>query len=582
MKKRSSAADGPRVPRSAGWLLAAAAWLGVSLQALAQAPAADGPAAPETSAAAAGEPEVPQPPALPRLAVPDEVARPAGTAPVAADQPQSPPREGLRFEPSLRSTVTVTDNALFLSNTSGRSDVVIDLVPGLSVRGETSRLRLNGDFALVGRSYLRGTQDDHVFPSGNLLGSLELVRQRVFVEAGVSAVQTAIDPVRGLDGGVSDSNAQTTVQYRLSPYVQGEFAPGLRYLARSDNVLTRVWDTLPSTDARLSGNGYLGRHLVQVEQAPRRLGWRLWYQRTDSEPDYELSPHDRYELARAALLGAFNEQLTLGLRVGTERNNFAQEDLQDDTIYGAEIAWRPTERTRFDYWWEHRFFGAAWEGTFSHRTPWMAFNLTGQRDLLTSQQQLFYLPSGGSVAALLDGILTTRIPDPTQRAAAVAELIARGRLPNTVAGAMPIISNDVYRAQTISGQMAWLGPRTSLSLSAYVARTDALSGLSLVPVAPGDPVDRQHYEQRGAELACGYRLSTVDTGTVSYSRAVVESSGDAADERSVLQSYRLQWNRLLSPRTSAAFGLRYQTMRYRISQQHERESALFGGISHRF
>jgi uncharacterized protein (PEP-CTERM system associated) len=518
-------------------------------------------------------------PAVPRLPMP-QIEPPSG--PVAPSAVGGFERRGFRLEPTLRASVTFTDNSNFGLRLPPQDELIFDVAPGFRVAGESSRLRLTGGLELIGRYFVNDTQTDRVLPSGNVLGTFDLYNGTVFLEAGVSAVQELIDPIGTVADTTSINNTQTSIQYSISPYVTRESTSGLNYLIRSDNTHsdTRRYGQPARPDAS-AADGYFGRHEARFEQRPRRIGWRLWYLRTDSQADVPLAQTDTYELARAALLLQLVDRLTIGARIGREHNNFALVGEQDGTIFGAEMNWRPTERTRVEGWWENRFFGSAWDGTFAHRMPWLVFEIVSSRDLATYQQLVFGLPTGGNVATLINEMLRTRVPDEAQRGRLVEELIARGRLPREVDGPANIYSDDVSRTQRLTARIAFIRMRHSITLSGYKSRTEDLSELGLGEVI-GTGSSATNNQQSGGEAMYTLRVSPLDTVGASLRYYRARGLGDFSEEQSRQLVYRLEWTRMLAPHTFGLVQVRHQDFQFEADAGRERESALVLGIAHRY
>src|SRR5262249_21584501 len=138
------------------------------------------------------------------------------------------------------------------------------------------------------------------------------------------------------------------------------------------------------------------------------------------------------QLARFRGIYEYGPQLEVSGSIGYEDNSYPLTDYRD-VIYGIQTHYRPTERTNLIAGWEHRFFGASYLFTLDHRMPLSVWNFNFYRNITTYTQQLAALPAGGgNVPALLNDILQTRIPDPTQRQTAVDQLIAQQGLPQTV------------------------------------------------------------------------------------------------------------------------------------------------------
>jgi uncharacterized protein (PEP-CTERM system associated) len=117
-------------------------------------------------------------------------------------------------------------------------------------------------------------------------------------------------------------------------------------------------------------------------------------------------------------------------------------------IYGAGINWRPTDRTLVNGFWEHQFFGSSYNFQLSHRLPNVALSANFARGLSSFPQVALLVPAGVTVAQFLDAAFTTRIPDPAQRAAAVAQFLAQTGLPPTLASPLNFYATTITVQQT--------------------------------------------------------------------------------------------------------------------------------------
>jgi uncharacterized protein (PEP-CTERM system associated) len=285
------------------------------------------------------------------------------------------------------------------------------------------------------------------------------------------------------------------------------------------------------------------------------------------------------DTARLRVRYAPNEQWILGLRAGYERSDLFVSEQNSRSFGGAEVAWRPSERTRFDGFWEDRSFGSGWQAAFDHRMPQLAFNASFLRDLTSSASPLLSAPAGGSIAALLDAALTTRISDPIERARAVEDFLARQGLPRNVQGATTIFVNQIVLRTSRNLTLTWIGRRTTVALNGYDSRDETPSGSAFV-VLPGSSA--LSVTQQGGGVTLSRQTSAVTSfaaaATVGRARGALSA---AAGEWSRQRTYRLQTDHQLGPRTTAFGGLRWQeSSSSLIDSSHE--AAVFTGLSHRF
>lgn len=486
-----------------------------------------------------------------------------------------PVRAEIHVDLGVRSQVTYTDNSNIATSLPPAADVILEVVPTLSLRGTSPRLRVSGTLELLGLVYLNDTQTNRLLPLGTLSLTAEAVERWLYIDAGFSAVQDQINPFSLVPDGAPNASVQTTLVYRLSPYIQGTPRPGLRYSVRSDNSWTDVRQAVTELD------GYFGHHMAQIEAAPRSIGWRLSVERLQTRPRDAERLEVTDDLARAAALIGFGETLVLGLRGGYESNNFTLDEYATGPLYGAELDWRAGERTRLQGFWEHRFFGSAWTASFTHRMPWVAWDLRSSRDLATFEQLLFSLPATGNVAGLLGEILSTRYPDPTQRAAAVDDLIRRQRLPSSLGATVNIYGRGVSIVERASASVAYLGARHSAALNIERIRTVDLATTEFA-LAPGLASAATNNLQQTVAYNHSFRLTPRQTVELSLRRNFIEGLDLNAGTSSRQDLARLRLIRQLALRTAGFVGLRFQRYSGTAQLIDDTERAAFLGLEHFF
>jgi uncharacterized protein (PEP-CTERM system associated) len=476
------------------------------------------------------------------------------------------------LDASVAAQVTATDNSGIEARNRRESDVLVELTPRIGIRGEGARLRVGGSLALGGVHYVEGTQDSRLLPAADLVATLEAIERRLFVEAAAIVTQTRENPFAPRPEGASTFNRLETRQGRVSPYLQGRFATDIRYLIRSDNAWTTTSEVVTA-----EGDSYVGRHLVEIDRAPRRVGWGAQVERTNSRFEQAAQRRLRQDVARLRLDYAFTAQLAAGVRAGYEQNNFVLDGRGDGSIYGVNVTWRPTERTDLTGFWEDRFFGSGWRLSFSHRMPRLAWNALLSRDLGSAPQSLFTLPATDNVAGLLDAAFTTRFPDPVERARIVQDLIVRQGLPSALGAPLAIYAQRISLINSRSASVVLLGVRNSLGLTGFYLRTEDLSGTTFTGVGTAFA----NNTQRGATVTFSHQLSTVTSLNATTGWTRTRALGLVDPEQADQHTLRMQVSRQLAPRTSAFVGARYQLFNSnRVDDA--RETAVFAGIGHRF
>ena len=104
-----------------------------------------------------------------------------------------------------------------LGAAAGGNDVVVTIKPQLRLRGETSRLKVNGTIGVIANAFGQNSQPARILPSGDISARLEAVERLVFLEAGYRASQTGADPFGVRTDATTNSNTFTTSQFRFSP-----------------------------------------------------------------------------------------------------------------------------------------------------------------------------------------------------------------------------------------------------------------------------------------------------------------------------------------------------------------------------
>jgi len=482
-------------------------------------------------------------------------------------------------EPGLTAQVTATNNADFDTGATRESDAIVLFTPSVTLRGEGRRLRVAGAAALSSVTYLEETQRDRFDPSGNVSARLEAIEEWFFVDASLTATRSVVDPLGPRIEEPSGLNRRTEQTARVSPYLEREFANRVRLLVRSDNAWTRATDGRDPVRTE-----YAARHALRLSREPRPFGWALeGERRRDDRIELTEGARDWYEIARLRVNYAFGDQVVLGLRAGYERSDlFLGEG--SSGFFGAELLWRPSPRSLLEGYWEDRTFGGAWSLAFTHRSPRVAWDFRGTRDLTTYNDATLSLPATADLAALIDESLRTRIADPIERARAVEEFIAQRGLPRSLAGPINVFSERILIRTSHTGTAAWIGTRSTVALTGFY-RTDVTPPADLFSVVAGQRLDTR---QRGAALALTRRLSPTATAvaTASWSLTrgavgLVAAGAPAPMAESVQRTFGLQIDRQLARRTTVFAGARYRKFDSTVIADSS-EAAVYAGVGHRF
>jgi uncharacterized protein (PEP-CTERM system associated) len=477
-------------------------------------------------------------------------------------------------EPSIGMRVTATNNTT-LGGLDGERDVVIGIRPRVVIRGDTPALHVRGSVAVESVNYTRQTQDNAILPQADLLARLMAVDRFFYIEGAVRALQTSANPFGERTDTTSTANTVTSMQYRLSPYIDHEPRQGLHIRARSDNIKTNENGSTFALSESV-GRAYLQHHTASIEQDPRPFGWRAEVDRNNTRYQGETAPLT-IDVARVLINFALNDETRIGVRGGAERNNFSQSEDDTRSIYGGQFSWRPTERTVLDGDAERRFFGTSWHLNFTHRSPLLAWSLRASRDFDTTPISLFGLPATDNVASLLDAILTTRFPNPIDRAKQVQDLMRLRGLPASLSSPISIIGPRVSITKSVSATGALLSSRSSIALSVF--GSEVRDALDTGPFATGLAISNNR--QVGGSLAYSRSLSPTASATLVLDYSRIEALAEVVGQRTQQAGVRGQLTQQVAARSFAHVGAAYRKLTSGlVGSGHE--SLAFVALEHTF
>jgi len=477
--------------------------------------------------------------------------------------------ETWRFEPWVRVEETLTNNVNLDPNATRRGDLVTQLTPGFRVAETGAHTSLIGTVSLPILLYARtGSENNSVEPQVNLLGKWELVEHFFFIEGSANVSQQYLTPFGARSDSLANAtnNRFTAQTYRVTPYVKGE-TTDYSYILRDDNIWTKG-------SASEVNSAYTNGLVGTFQRDPRPLGWAVDVDRTATT--FQDQSRQLLELARARGLYQIDPQVRLSLSAGYEHNDLLLES-EDNTIYGAGITWRPTERSNVEANWEHRFFGASYNVAVENRTPLSVWSFVASRNITTYPQQLAALPGGVDVANALNQLFLSRVPDQTARQALVNQLILDRGLPAFLSSGVNIYSQQVTLQESLIATAGLLGARNSVFFSVYRLRQEPISGSGIV--LPGLLGGIQNNTQYGANVIWSHSLTPLMTLTSSIdgSRTVDNTQPGTTKQASI----RAAITSRIAAFTDIYGGIRYQISRSNLFSDYD-EAAVFVGVNHQF
>ena len=446
--------------------------------------------------------------------------------------------ENWRITPSVGLLETYTNNVNDAAGDQQIGDWITSLTAAVAISGQGARVKLNGSIAVTADLYARETQNNTIYPTVNLFGSVEAIERFFFIDASANVSQTyqnAFGPQPGNNINAT-ANRYTNQSYSVSPYIKGVFGgTDIAYGVRVDNYWTIASQFGDFTNSL--PNTYQNNLLAYLSSERTRAGWRIEYTRDAYVPDIAVGErtdtNGKYtiQVGRAIVNYQYDPALQLSLRGGYEKDDFLLTS-SSGAIYGAGLQWNPNERTQVVGYWEERFFGSSYQFIANHRRPNSAFNANASRGLTTTPTS-FSIPAGANVTQFLDSAFTTRIPDPVQRAQAVEDFLNRTGLPPTLASPVSYYGASILLTDSANVSFALLGVRNALTFSVFYQKQQPISGTGdvLPPALQGGPNDNT---QTGGGVGYSHQITgmTSFVANASFNRTTSNVSdgtlGDAA------------------------------------------------------
>ena len=272
-----------------------------------------------------------------------------------------------RIVPSIELAETYSDNINLAPSGREDWDLVTEITPGLSVHGESARIKADADYRIQNLLYVnepsRSTVN-HRF-KGNT--SAEVVNEHLFFDADAVVTQIAIDPDRSAGYDSINSVPRSDVySFRAGPRYQQNFG-GLAELNAGYSYGIVRYSSGGASDSDLQ------RAELNLANGRRftRLGWNLSYYNEEVDRSSESRIGDvSHEVAVLDLSYALTRHFSVLARAGDETHEFdtRQQGFENGTYTAGGFEWRPNRRTRIDALYGDRYQSASLAMEPSRRT----------------------------------------------------------------------------------------------------------------------------------------------------------------------------------------------------------------------
>lgn len=452
------------------------------------------------------------------------------------------PKPSLSVVPRVSVSETWTDNAS-LSNAK-KADLITEISPGLRVDVDRARLKGFFDYALTGASYAQSTSPSRTTNALSSNMTLEAVDNTFFIDASGTISQQAISAFGTQSASSSSVNANNTEvsTYRVSPYVQGNFAGIANYVGRYGRSITASGPTgsVATNEASFGLKGGNGL---------RNLGWSADLSHQDvSYSAGRPTDNDTFVLG---LSYAITPQVGVSAEAGSESNNFSSLDKQTSSLTGVGLNWTPSEFTRLSANARHHGYGDTYQVNFDHRTGRTVWHFADTKDVTQSPNQRGTL-SLGTAYDLFFAQFATIEPNPVARAQLVNAFLQTYGIPPGANVATGFTSSSLTLQRRQEASFALLGVRSTITFIATQSETNRLDSLT---VAADDLSTATTVRQLGQSVNIAHRL-TPDYA-LSLLLSQVATSGSTSTQSSTLRSVNVGLTGKVGLRSNVTLGLRH-------------------------
>lgn len=479
--------------------------------------------------------------------------------------------------PTLAVTETATDNVA-LTDSGKRSDLISDISPGIHIEGVGGRSKLRFDYQMHNLIYAQDSSRNQIQNALNALGTLEAIEDWLFLEASGKVSQQSVSAF-GSSSSSSSVNVSTnentieTSSYRLSPYIVGSLGGFADYQLRYNLATTK-------TSSSASNDEAVSELVASLKGSTSKtnLGWSL--DASTQRISYDKGRDNEADRLRGVLTYRINPEFRVSLIGGVEANNYQSLNKESNSIRGAGFDWSPTERTLLSVSREKRFFGQANAISFTHRTASTAWKFSDVEDVVTQTDRQSNT-SLGTYYDLFFDMLSYSVPDETQRAALVSNMLLQAGIPldKQVDGSFLTNGSTIQHRRDFS--FALQGARNTVTFSAGQTQSERASSGALTSfLGVSDFANVQTIRQRFASINWSHKLTPMSSMIASVSRSNSKGSGTSgADLETTRQMYNLNLSTRLGPKTNASIGLRHVAS---DGTANYTENAVTGTLSHQF
>ena len=478
------------------------------------------------------------------------------------------------INPTLSVIETYTDNVSLAPDAFKQSDWLTQVTPGISISATGARLKFIATYSPELLYSARGPNYNQVFQIGKVVGSAELAKSLLFVDAGANVNQYNVS----LQGPLTTSNTNTTGNRSTvrtlfeSPYLRHEFGSDVKAEARFTNSVVNSDDPvkLPNSvadriDLKLtSGPGY------------KLLVWKVDYVRETINYDNAQDVFTETITANARRL--ITPTVGLLAKVGYDYYQSGVAPALEGPSWSAGFDWRPTPRTTLAATAGRQFSGNAYSLDIKHRTRLTTWSAGYSQNVTTTRSE-FFIPATTSTAGFLNTLFLSQFPDPVARQKAVEEFTARTGLPPSLSAPINFFSSQLFLVKRWQASAGILGIRNVVLATVFKQTSEVLAGNLALPNT-GDFATSNTITQTGMSIQWNLRLTAQNAWNLGGAYSRNEFPGINRIDN--LTSVGMGLTRQFQPRLSGSLNYRRLHNDSNVSLASYTENAVFATLQMKF
>ncbi|MDH5325882.1 MAG: TIGR03016 family PEP-CTERM system-associated outer membrane protein [Gammaproteobacteria bacterium] len=290
-----------------------------------------------------------------------------------------------QFTPTMEAALAYTDN-VSLSATSEQSEVILELNPGFTMRGEGAHTKLSLQYGLEAFYYNEMSEQNGTYQQMDLSLDQDIFTDNLVLSVAGSYQQQNIDARENAPSSnmfVTGNRTDMQSYYVAPTYrVPQTDTPGV--MIRPSYGAVR-YDETPDFNARVT------QLLVVVNQTPnvRTLAWNVSAQkRTVRYRNQDELNLERLDYGLDLPLGT---QVVLKATAGKEENRYFYQNIESISTGGtwrAGLRWEPAGRTSVELGSGERSFGKTYDFELNHGSKYSTWRLGYNEDVETLSLQL--------------------------------------------------------------------------------------------------------------------------------------------------------------------------------------------------